>query len=29
MGVTEGLSDEWLTNKENMELFERAAEGDT
>lgn len=28
LGSTEGLSDEWLSNSENMALFERAAKGD-
>ena len=29
LGTTEDLSDEWLTNEKNMELFEKAANGDT
>jgi hypothetical protein len=28
LGSTKGLSDEWLTNKTNMNLFEKAAKGD-
>ena len=28
LGSTKGLSDEWLTNKTNMSLFEKAAKGD-
>lgn len=28
IGSTEGLSDQWLTNSENMKLFERISKGD-
>jgi hypothetical protein len=29
LGTNVKLSKEWLTNKDNMKLFEKAAEGDT